>query len=211
MSLKVIGSGFGRTGTRSLKEALEILGFGPCHHMEEVFARPEQVPLWQAIAAGGRIDPEVLFKGYAAQVDWPGCHVWRESAAAFPDAKVVHSKRPDESWWKSYSQTIGKLITVYKTMPMPPHIMDMMNAMEPLISEATFHGKATDRAGALKAYHRREADVRASIAPARLLVFDVAEGWGPLCAFLDVPVPATPFPHRNLKDDFWQVLGGEPV
>lgn len=82
MSLQVIGSGFGRTGTASLKRALEMLGFGPCHHMEEVLANPAQVPHWQAVAAGEAVDWELVFAGYRSQIDWPGAHVWRELAAA---------------------------------------------------------------------------------------------------------------------------------
>lgn len=102
MVLEVISSGFGRTGTRSLKDALEILGFGPCHHMDEVLASPPQVALWQDIAAGKTIDIADLFTGYRSQVDFPGAHVWRESAARYPKAKVLHSVRPEEKWWNSF-------------------------------------------------------------------------------------------------------------
>src|SRR5271165_5153635 len=109
MSLAVIGSGFGRTGTLSLKNALETLGFGPCHHMEEVFGHPEQVTHWQAVAAGGTVSWDTVFAGYRSQVDWPGAHVWRQLAEAYPEAKVIHSIRPEEAWWKSFSATIGTL------------------------------------------------------------------------------------------------------
>jgi len=111
MTLAVIGSGFGRTGTLSLKNALERLDFGPRHHMEEVFCDPDQVPHWQAAAAGEAVDWNRVFAGYRAQVDWPGAHVWRELAAAFPDAKVVHNVRLEESWWKSFSATIALFLT----------------------------------------------------------------------------------------------------
>ncbi|MBI1220573.1 MAG: hypothetical protein GC186_18735 [Rhodobacteraceae bacterium] len=211
MSLQVIGSGFGRTGTRSLKDALETLGFGPCHHMEEVFANPPQVAHWVRFAQGEAVDWNATFAGYTAQVDWPGSAAWQELAAAFPQAKVVHSLRPDESWWKSFSGTIGKMMTIYKSAPLPPHIATMMEAMVGVIAHGTFHGQWTDKDAALAAYHARTEAVRAAIPPERLLVFDVAEGWGPLCAFLEVPVPETAFPHRNLKDEFWAVLGGEPA
>src|SRR5260370_35399633 len=101
MVLAVIGSGFGRTGTRSLKDALEELGFGPCHHMEEIFEHPDQVPYWQAIATGKTVDWNAAFEGYGAQVDWPGAHVWRQLAAAFPEANVVTRVRPEASWPRS--------------------------------------------------------------------------------------------------------------
>ena len=210
MALKVIGSGFGRTGTRSLKEALEVLGFAPCHHMEEIFANPPQVAYWQAIAAGQPVDMAAVFAGYAAQIDWPSAHVWRESAAAFPDAKVIHSVRPDDVWWRSFSKTIGKLMTLRGTLPLPPHIATMMEAMDVMACQGTFGGQWANREAALNALHRREAEVRAAIPGERLLVFDVAQGWAPLCAFLGAEVPAMPFPNRNQLDQFWGNLGGEP-
>ena len=210
MSLDVIGSGFGRTGTRSLKEALEILGFSPCHHMEEVFANPEQVPQWEAIVNGDMTKLVDVFAPYRAQIDWPGAHVWRELAVAYPAAKVIHSTRPFDSWWKSYSATIGKLVTVYPKMTLPPHVRRMFDVMTKAIGEATFNSTPLDQAAARAAFEQRERDVRAAIPANRLLVYDVAEGWEPLCTFLGVPVPARPFPRLNTKDEFWAVVGGEP-
>lgn len=211
MGLAIIGSGFGRTGTRSLKEALETLGFGPCHHMEEVFQNPGQIPYWQAVAAGEAVDWDEVFAGYGSQIDWPGAHVWRELALAFPDAKVVHSVRPEASWLNSFSKTIGKLMTIAPTMSPPPHLDAMLGAATEMIGNRTFGGRWADPEVALAAYHKREADVRAAIPPERLLVFDVAQGWAPLCAFLDVPVPETAFPNRNNQEDFWAALGGPPA
>lgn len=211
MSLRVIGSGFGRTGTRSLKAALEGLGFGPCHHMEEVFNHPETVPLWQRIVEGDHSGLAEVYKGYGAQVDWPGAHVWRAALDAFPEAKVVHSTRPPESWWRSYERTIMKLARVYREMPLPPHILAMMDTMAPVLSAQTFGGHPEDHDTCIAALLHREAEVRATVPAKRLLVYDVAEGWEPLCAFLEVPVPDRPFPHLNQKGDFWEVLGGEPA
>ena len=210
MALKVIGSGFGRTGTRSLKEALEILGLGPCHHMEEVFAHPEQVPLWQQAMSGGETDWNRVYQGYSSQVDWPGAHVWREAAAAFPEAKVIHSGRPEDSWWRSFSTTIGKLVGIYETMELPPHIRAMFDATVPRIGEKTFGVRVPDRDTALAAYHRRREEVLAALPASRVLVFDVAQGWGPLCAFLGTDIPDQPFPHLNEREAFWANLGGEP-
>jgi len=210
MALSVIGSGFGRTGTLSLKQALETLGFGPCHHMEEVMTHPEQVAHWQALVAGEPVDWHRVFAGYRAQVDWPGAHVWRELADAFPDAKVIHSVRPEGSWWRSFSSTIGKVLSLYPTMQVPPHVKAMTEAAAELIGMRTFGGTWTDRDRALAAYRRRTEEVRAAIPPRRLLVFDVAEGWGPLCAFLGVDVPDQPFPRRNNAEEFWSLVGGAP-
>ena len=209
MPLSVIGSGFGRTGTKSLKAALERLGFGPCHHMHEIITNPDRVPGWVDALGGKPVDWEVLFAGYGAQVDWPGAHFWREMATAFPDAKVVHSVRPEDKWWASFEKTIGKLGTTYASMPLPPHIHAMLEATFGAV-RPTFGGMLLDREQALAAFRRRTMDVAAAIPPERLLVFDVSEGWGPLCTFLGVPVPDEPFPHHNLRNDFWEAIGGEP-
>jgi hypothetical protein len=210
MTLKIIGPGFGRTGTKSTKDALEILGFAPCHHMFEVFANPPQVDVWKDIAAGKPVDFKQVFAGYSAQIDWPGAHVWRQLSGAFPEAKVLLTVRPEESWYRSFSSTIGKFLRVYKQLDLPPHITAMSDAMCDMVFEESFGLGTPDKARALAAYRKRTQDVKAAIAPDRLLVFDVAEGWGPLCAFLDVPEPAEPFPHQNVKEDFWQAMGGEP-
>lgn len=211
MALQVIGSGFGRTGTKSLKAALERLGFGPCHHMHEVVENPGQVADWQTLAAGGPVDWGRVFAGYNSQVDWPGAHVWRELAATFPKAKVVHTVRPEENWWASFDKTIGKLMARYQDLPLPPHIRDILAAWNEFAGKGTFGGVLDDREVGLAAFRRRTEEVRAALPADRLLVFDVAEGWGPLCAFLNVDVPDEPFPHHNLRADFWEVLGGEPV
>jgi len=208
MGLSVIGSGFGRTGTLSLKHALERLGFGPCHHMEEAFKNPDRVPLWQRIAAREATDLQQVYAGYRAQVDWPGAHVWREAAAAFPDARVVHSVRPPESWWKSYSATIGRFFEVYGDIDLPPHIRAMSDAAYEIIVNQTLDGRTLDKESALAAFRKRTDDVRAAIPSERLLIFDVAEGWEPLCRFLDVPVPNEPFPRLNSTTEFWENFGG---
>jgi hypothetical protein len=211
MTLDVIGSGFGRTGTKSLKAALERLGFGPCHHMHEIVVNPDQVVHWQDCAAGRDVDWTKVFVGYRSQVDWPGAHVWRELAAAFPEAKVVHTVRPEESWWASFDRTIGKLIARYREMPLPPHVHDILSAWNDLAGKGTFGGVLDDKAVGLAAYRRRTDEVREALPASRLLIFDVAEGWEPLCSFLGVEVPDEPFPHHNLRADFWEVLGGEPA
>ena len=209
MALQVIGSGFGRTGTMSLKRALEQLGFGPCHHMEEVFAHPEQVPHWQAVVAGRAVNWDEVFAGYRSQVDWPGAHAWRELAAAYPQAKVIHTLRPEEQWWKSFSNTIADLLTSPHDMPAAPHIRAMMGVVAQIVGPQTLGGSLNDREAALMAYRRRTEQVCAAIPPERLLVFDVAEGWEPLCRFLCVPVPEMPFPRANSTEEFWKMVKGE--
>ncbi|MFO1046843.1 MAG: sulfotransferase [Geminicoccaceae bacterium] len=152
-----------------------------------------------------------MFAGYRSQVDGPGAHVWRELAAAFPEAKVVHSVRPEEVWWRSFAPTIAKLAGRYRDLPLPPHCHAMLDAWCALAGECTFGGRMENKGIALAAFRRRSVEVRAALAPERLLVFDVAEGWGALCRFLNVPEPDTAFPHYNLRADFWEFLGGEPA
>jgi hypothetical protein len=179
--------------------------------MHEIVENPGQVAHWQRIAAGEAVDWTEVFAGYKSQVDWPGAHVWRELANAFPHAKVVHTVRPEEKWWASFDKTIGKLMARYKELPLPPHISDILTAWNDLAGKGTFGGDLGNKQNGLAAFRRRTEDVRQALPAHRLLCFDVAEGWGPLCAFLEVPVPDEPFPHHNLRADFWEVLGGEPA
>lgn len=210
MSLKIIGSGFGRTGTMSTKMALTELGFGPCHHMLEVMGSEAQQARWKAIANGAKVVWAEVFAGFTAQVDWPGAAVWQQTSIAFPQAKVIHTERPEDDWWASFSVTIGKFFILHKTMALPPHIAGLMVAMDKLLIEGIFGGKI-ERASAIAAYRRNNEKVRDIIAKDRLLVFTPAQGWDPLCKFLNVPVPATAFPKSHARDEFWAHFGGEPV
>lgn len=133
MPLKVIGSGFGRTGTMSTKLALEQLGLGPCHHMVEVMQSPEQPPLWDALAAGHPVDWAEVFRDYTSQVDFPGAAVWPDIAAAFPDARIVHTERPEDDWWASFSKTIGKFFALRETLDLPPPIAAIFKTMDKIV------------------------------------------------------------------------------
>lgn len=211
MTLQVIGPGFGRTGTASLKRALELLGLAPCHHMEEVPNHPEQVPHWVDLSEGRPVDWGALFAGYRAQVDWPGAHAWRQLAAHFPDAKVILSVRDEEAWWKSFSGTIGTSLRQPREPGLPPHRHAMRDANERIIIQQTFDGRVEDKDHCIAALRRRIAEVKAEIAPGRLLVYDVREGWGPLCGFLGVPVPEGAFPAVNSTEQFWARKAGTPL
>ena len=198
MSLKVIGAGVGRTGTHSLKLALERLGLGPCHHMEEVvFNLPVQVPAWQA-AVNGAPDWAAIYKGYESAVDWPTAGFFRELNAAYPSAKFVLTHRSPESWLASFSETIYKLLQV----PVPPQMQDWLKMGIGVITKTGFP-LGLDQAGLLKAFNAHIAAVKATIPPERLLVYQVKDGWGPLCDFLGVPVPDEPFPRTNDRAEFW--------
>lgn len=188
MTLEIIGAGWGRTGTDSLREALNILGFGPCHHMFEVNASPDQRAAWRALAKGARPDWEQLFTGYRSCVDWPSCHYWRELITAFPKAKVILTTRPAEEWWKSFSQTI---------LPAISNASDPESLGANLIARQVFGGRPQDRDHAITLYNTHVAEVLAEVPTNRLLVHSLGDGWEGLCAHLAVPVPDHPFPNRN--------------
>ena len=199
MTLSVVGAAFGRMGTLSLKLALEEIGFGPCHHMTEVFARPEQASTWLAAAKGEAVDWDELLKGYKANVDWPSCYFWRELAAHYPDAKVILSTRDPHRWYQSISNTIFPAMN--GEIPDVEPVRTVLQMAKYLVTENTFGGD-TSEAHVLDVLARHEAEVKRTIPAGRLLVFDVAEGWEPLCAFLGVPVPETPFPRTNSTEEF---------
>ena len=197
MSLQVIGAGFGRTGTLSLKYALEKLGFNPCYHMMEVFPRPEHVRMWHRLAFENQMDWDIVFADFRAAVDWPAARWWREIAAHYPDAKVILTVRSPESWYQSMSETI------YQPMKHPvrdgvPELVKLQNQMaRRAILGDTFDNRFEDKAHAIDVFNRHNQTVRDTIAPARLLEFQARDGWAPLCRFLEVPVPEEPYPHVN--------------
>lgn len=209
MTLKIIGSGFGRTGTMSTKMALEQLGLGPCHHMVEVMGSPAQQVFWKAFADGQGPDWTQVFADYESQVDFPGAAVWPQLLVAFPNARVLHTERPEDDWWASFSTTIGKFFEHAPTMPLPPHIAAIFVSMDKVLIQDLLGG--TGRELAIAAYRRNNARVRATVPAEKLLVFTPSEGWGPLCKFLHLPVPTTPFPRSNARDEFWAHFGGEPA
>jgi len=193
MTLRVIGTGFGRTGTDSLREALNILGFGPCHHMFEVNANEEQKRMWRSFVRGGQHSFEQLFAGYGSCVDWPSAHYWRELIVAYPEAKVVLTYRTAESWWESFEQTIVPGIVASQ---------ELESLGVALVGQQVFSGRFAERAHAIAVYEQNVADVRATIPPERLLVHKLGDGWQPLCAHLGVAVPTQPYPSRNTSADF---------
>jgi len=197
MALKIVGAGFGRTGTLSLKSALERLGFGPCYHMFEVVERPAHIEMWHRLAFGGSMDWDPLFKDFRSAVDWPAARYWREIADYYPDAKVLLSVRDPEDWYKSVTDTIyrGLTMRIPEQAPEPRKLQAAM--ARKIVLEDTFDGRFEDKAYAIEIFNRHNQAVRDSVDPARLLVFDAKEGWAPLCRFLSVEQPDEPFPRLN--------------
>ena len=199
MTLRVVGAGLGRTGTNSLKVALERLLGAPCYHMMEVFAHPEHIAVWHAAARGQMPDWRTLFAGFGAAVDWPAAAFWAELSAAFPDALVLLSVREPQAWWQSASETIFPSIR--------QQTGSEWHAMVDALFAARFTTAIDDPAATIAAFERHNARVRATVPAHRLLEWRAADGWAPLCAALGVPVPNEPFPHTNTRAD-WQARNG---
>jgi hypothetical protein len=202
MSLKVIGAGFGRTGTMSLKLALEELGLGPCYHMIEVVERPEHDAMWLALADGETTDWRPMLEGFASTVDWPSTFIWERLAADNPEAKIVLTLRDPEAWYRSCQATIfGRMEEALRDQPADPIRRRHMLMVNTIIVEQTFGGSLA-KEHALRVFNAHNETVRRTAPKERLLVYESGEGWEPLCAFLDVPVPSTPYPTANTREDF---------
>jgi hypothetical protein len=214
MALRVVGAGLGRTGTHSLKVALEELLGGRCYHMMETFGRPEDFPVWTEAARGNDPDWAAFLTEFDAAVDWPAAAFWRELTEAFPDAIVLLSSRSSaDAWWKSANDTIFQ--TVHR--PMPPSddpafpIFQAQREMVLAMFATRFTPDWTDETAAKAAYEAHNAEVRATVAPERLVDWCPGDGWEPICAALGLPVPDEPFPHVNTTDDFRAMVGMEPL
>lgn len=203
MTMKVIGAGVGRTGTYSLKLAINRLGLGPCHHMEEVLHnRPVQLPLWVA-AASGEPDWDAIYDGYGSAVDWPTAAFFRELSVAYPQAKFVLTHRSPESWAASFSETIYKLLAGRDQAP--EDMRPWLDMGANVIGRSGFPA-GLDVAGLMAGFTAHNEAVQEVIPADRLLVYQVKEGWGPLCDFLGVPVPDEPFPRTNDRSEFWDLV-----
>lgn len=208
MSIKIIGAGFGRTGTKSLQVALEELGFAPCYHMTTLFANPNDSKTWRQALAGETVDWPTFLANYQATVDWPGCTFYKEMLGAFPEAKVLLNVRDPERWYQSAADTIygatRDLPSLIRTVrPALGRVIDMINVQ---IWQKTFDNRFSDRDHAIDVFNAHNAEVELVVPPERLLVYNVKEGWEPLCAFLGVPVPDKPFPHLNDSAEFQRVM-----
>lgn len=196
MELRVVGAGLGRTGTHSLKLALEHLLGAPCHHMIELMGDPRQRPRWEA-ALDGRPDWPATYDGYAATVDWPGVAFWRELVAANPGALVLLSRRESaEAWWRSAERTIFSPFNGDDAAINPENRAFVLalfarNGIDP-----------GDRGSAMAAYGAHLDAVRAEVPAGRLVEWAAGDGWPPLCAALGLPVPDDPFPHVNTTEEF---------
>ena len=207
MNLEVIGASFGRTGTTSMKAALEELDFGPCYHMSELFRHPEHMEQWRAAMRGDSVDWERVLGDYRAIVDWPGCSFYEELLEKNPDAKVILTVRDPQRWYESVRDTIygptsgASYPTAFRlaalVSPKARRLVRARRFVSELVWEGDFGGRFGDRAHAIGAFERHNEGVKRRVPPEKLLVYEVKQGWGPLCDFLGVEVPDKPFPHLN--------------
>jgi hypothetical protein len=220
MTLHIIGAGFGRTGTLSLKAALEELGFGPCYHMIELFGHPEHISLWEAARRGEPVDWEMLFEGYRSTVDWPGCTFYKELLRTYPDAKVLLTVRDPGAWHDSVARTIyassatktsapSRLRAITNRFVSSP-VKATMAMNDQLVWKQTFGGAFEDRNHAIEVFNRHNEEVTQHVPADQLLVYQVQDGWEPLCEFLGVDVPQDrPFPHLNDTKTFRKMVRRE--
>ncbi len=207
MELKVVGAGVGRTGTASLKLALEQLLGGRCHHMREIIGDPvAQVPGWTDAIDGRDVDWQQLLSGYVAQVDWPGASFWREISAANPNALVVLSTRDADAWYRSASNTIFHVFD-----SPPPGLEQWFGSAVPKMFGERFSDDLGNPTAMMDAFERHNAEVRAGVPAGRLLEWTAPEGWEPICERLGVPVPNEAFPATNSTNEMRELMGMPPV
>jgi hypothetical protein len=213
MTLKVIGLGMGRTGTLSLKLALEKLGYGPCYHMEDLIRQPENIIYWEEIKKRGTTDWEKLFGSYQSAVDFPVIACYQQLLEKYPDAKIILTVRDANAWYESASRTIfntepglaGKVKMALK-MPFSPRLRNLMRVfrMSGQFWQEHVGKNFREKEAAIAFYRRWNEQIKSEIPAEKLLVYEVSQGWQPLCGFLGVEVPAEDFPKANIREEFLQ-------
>lgn len=204
--MEIIGAGLGRTGTHSLAAALEILGFGPCYHMQAFSAHPEHHVIWEAALQGETVAWQELFAGFKSSVEWPAVSFLAEMLAAFPEAKVVYTQREPQSWYASAAATIFRGLEKSRYNPDPAR-RQQAHLARAIVLERFFGNRHWDQQAACERYRQHAEELQALASPGRLLRFEVTQGWAPLCEFLEVEAPAVEFPWLHARQEF---LAGEP-
>jgi hypothetical protein len=217
MSIQIIGAGFPRTGTTSLKRSLEMLGISPTYHMKILLTNPDQLHLWKTLEQTGTTDWDTLYKDYSASVDFPAYPWYKEHMERYPDAKVILTVRPFDGWYTSISNTVRKagpqtlpeklkMMSKLLTNPRIRNVVKCIKFVKHMLWEVQFEGRFEDKAFVESVFNKHIEDVKAHVPADRLLVYDVRDGWEPLCAFLGKPVPPEPLPHLNKKENFKTML-----
>jgi len=212
MTIEVAGVGMGRTGTLSLKLALEMLGFGPCYHMTELLHTPARVDFWRRAWAGDADALARALAGYRSTTDFPAHGLYAQLYQTYPSARFILTTRHAERWYDSAAGTIfnakpgfAEYLSIGLRMPFNKGVRQTVDVYKlvDLAFQRDFDGRLTDRAHCIQRFKEHEDNVRAVIPADQLLVFEVKDGWEPLCAFLGVDVPDVPFPRANDHSDWW--------
>jgi hypothetical protein len=206
--MKVLGAGFPRTGTLSTKAALEQLGFGPCYHFVSQFERPQDAAVWLAAARGAPVDWTALFADFGAAVDWPQSAFYQQLMEVYPEAKVLLNLRDPEAWYESIATTVYPASRGGLSAPAGTMLHTAAQAIDTLGWQGIFHGRFEDKAEALATFAQWNRQVQENVPAERLLVWEVSQGWEPLCRFLEVTVPEAPFPRLNDREAFQQLVRG---
>lgn len=218
MAIKIIGAGFPRTGTNTLRESLQALGYAKTYHMKNLLVQPENLHYWTTLKETGTTDWDALYDGYEATVDFP-CYPWyKEHMKQYPEAKVILSVRPFNKWYDSLYSTIWmaqnppeeQRAEMGKKVAADPRLQKVMKVMEfakVAMMVEHFEGRFLNKTFMEKVYNKHNEEVKNYVPAKQLLVYDVSEGWEPLCRFFGVPVPQTPLPHTNKREDFKVMLG----
>ncbi len=219
MSMKVIGAGFPRTGTNSLKRSLEMLGFSKCYHMKELLTNPDQLPLWLALENTGTTDWDKLYDGFQGSVDFPCYPFYKEHLKRYPDAKVILTVRDFDSWYQSVKSTIWtagpqtpgeklKMIGRVLTDSRVRKVVGCIKFVKRMFWKKQFNDRFLDEAHARKVFDQHIENVKDFVPAEQLLVYNIRDGWGPLCEFLGVPEPTEALPHLNKRENFKTMLQG---
>jgi sulfotransferase family protein len=218
--VELIGAGLPRTGTLTQKQALELLGMGPCFHWIDVLADLDvQVPLWDG-ALDGRVQPAAILESYRSTVDWPGGYFYRQLLEAFPDAKVLLSVRDPGRWEASFRETIVQMCFGESLLRLlssararvDPRWRRYLALVDRMFwsAEGSFSDGHSRRA-LIDRFLAHNEEVKRVVPAERLLVWEVSEGWEPLCEFLGVDVPAQPLPHANDRATFTDRVIGAAI
>ena len=218
MSLSILGVGWGRTGTYSLKTALEILGFGPCYHMTELLARPWHLPYWEKALNGEIVDWSGFLDEYQSAVDYPACRHWRVLGQSITDLKYILTVRDPDTWYESVRSTLYSAqpnwfgrFKIMMRLPFSKKMRQRLNVfryIERSLWEIDFEGRFEDKKFVTDKYNSHIDEITATIPADRLLVYNVKSGWRPLCRFLEVDIPRnTPFPVLNTRSQFDRFIG----